>query len=266
MWWYSSLVAKEILSDQDVLIINTINMINKDSENLRGIFVLYIEAKNDNRLFSISDYESILRKWKMLDSILMAVQSEKQSKQKAINEETAWDLSQPRILPWVAVASWAYRTGISFDPAKDDWDESKIVIIKREDLKYPRWEIPHICWWITKDWQQFWTTDEFGNPIDWVVYCTGKRRCGKSTRAVRRSNLTWEIIICWSMWRIRELELLAKELHLEIPKPICFSSKDQIKHKIMWSKNRHRFIIDDAERILQKLLWVEIDSITFTCK
>ena len=79
----------------------------------------------------------------------------------------------------------------------------------------------------------------------------GKRNCGKSTELIKISSINNIPIIVLNDKRRAELEYLAKENDIKIPKPIRF---EDCKYD-MRGRNINEILIDDIEDILSSLLF-----------
>ena len=73
---------------------------------------------------------------------------------------------------------------------------------------------------------------------------------GKTLELIKRSAITKEYIVCINSMEVKNIENIAKELDLNIPKPITFSD---FRDKKYYGKEIKGFLIDNADLFLQSL-------------
>jgi len=82
------------------------------------------------------------------------------------------------------------------------------------------------------------------------------RRWWKTTAAIHRSNSSWAPIVCMDQKRVHIILNIARGMNIKIPDPVVAPIDN-------WY-NIDAVIVDDAEEVLQKLLWKEIILLTMS--
>lgn len=86
----------------------------------------------------------------------------------------------------------------------------------------------------------------------------GKRQTGKTGRLIKESAEKWIPIVCASYNEANDIVRRAKELKLDIPKPIVANRKTiDLDLKVYNS-----VLVDDAVLVLEQLLGKHIESVT----
>lgn len=90
--------------------------------------------------------------------------------------------------------------------------------------------------------------------------CNLERRKGKTTYLVHRSHVTQYPIVCADYTGVGVAKDIAERIGISIPEPMTVQEllKDRslVGHK--------KFLIDEAPMVLQRLLKVDIDTITLS--
>ena len=90
--------------------------------------------------------------------------------------------------------------------------------------------------------------------------CNLERGKGKTTYLVHRSHVTQYPIVCADYTGVGVVKDIAKRIGVSIPEPMTVQELFQ-NGSLLTSK---KVLIDEAPMVLQRLLWVNIDTITLS--
>lgn len=90
--------------------------------------------------------------------------------------------------------------------------------------------------------------------------CNLERGKGKTTYLVHRSHVTQYPVVCADYTGVGVVKDIAKRIGVSIPEPMTVQELFQ-NESLLTSK---KVLIDEAPMVLQRLLWVNIDTITLS--
>lgn len=92
-----------------------------------------------------------------------------------------------------------------------------------------------------------------------IIY--DKRRSGKTTKLIHESHEKWMHILVSNSMQVELISNMAKKMNVDIPYPITISEIIKIKSS---SDIKRGILVDEAQHILEKLIGVNIETMTIT--
>lgn len=87
-----------------------------------------------------------------------------------------------------------------------------------------------------------------------------KRRHGKTTELIRKSNKEWKYIICRDRERLKQIVSMADKMNLNIPFPIT------AKELPLRGRYIDKVLVDDINDVMEYLVGKPISVATTSCK